>query len=76
MTSISASFMEHGWCVELHYRQCVCDRDTGLGVGFLRGFGDDSDTVSSTHQLMFPVRCSDNTKNTGRDAVLPAARCF
>ncbi len=51
------------------------DRDTGLGVGFLRGFGDESDTVSSAHQLMFPARCSDN-RNTGRDAVLPAARCF
>lgn len=52
-----------------------CDHDTGLGVGFPRGFGGESDTVSSAHRLMFPVRCSDN-RNTDRDAVLPAVRCL
>ena len=44
----------------------MCDRDTG--VGFLRGTEGDRDSVSCAHQL-----CSDN-RNTGRDAVLPAAR--
>ena len=32
----------------------MCDHDTVLGVGFLRGIGDESDTVSHARQLMFP----------------------
>lgn len=45
----------------------LCDLDTG--VGFLRGTEGDRLSVSCAHQP-----CSDN-RNTGSNAVLPAARC-
>lgn len=54
MTSISASFMEHGRRVEFATLS-MRDHDTGLGVGFLRGFRDESDTVSTPHRPTLPV---------------------
>lgn len=54
MTSISASFMEHGRHVEFATLS-MRDHDTGLGVGFLRGFRDESDTVSTPHRPTLPV---------------------
>lgn len=60
---ICACFMERGWRVVL---KCVI---VTLVLGFCVALGDERDSVSSANQ-----RCSDN-RNSGRDAVLPAAWC-